>query len=176
MSDETFIASNGRTVVEELRCLKITHPNHYPHFIDLDITAALREYFQHKRDQELGRWRDPENPDVFVYPDPVWDDMNGRCVKVWDERTRENRFEWEKTTEYNTTARRYFEAHPEPKPWQNAEPGEVWVLEFTETPRYTSGEAWVADDEEFWQGAIYVRKCDPEIVAGRRVWPEGETK
>lgn len=29
---------------------------------------ALREFFEHERDEALGRWRWPENPDCVVYP------------------------------------------------------------------------------------------------------------
>ena len=167
---EKFTACNGGQVWIEHDLLTWDFEGHSAP--KNDVIQAFREFFRWERDQELGRWRDPENPDVLVYRDPAGDDRGGRCVEVWDERTRENRFEWEKTTKYNTTARRYFDAHPEPKPWEEAKDGEVWVLEFTETSRYTSGEAWVADDEEFWQGAIYVMKCYLEIVAGRRIWPE----
>ena len=175
---EKFTASNGWAVVEELRCLKIAHPNHYLRVIDLDVTAALREYFQHERDQELGRWRDPENPNMVVYQ--VLDNTN--LARVTDEITGIADI-WmrealtaplsEKASRWQETARRYFEAHPEPKPWENAEPGEVWLLTINGRPEEPTLRVGGRDfDFATKYGGIH--GGSESITAGRRIWPEQE--
>ena len=173
-----FTASNGWTIVEELRCLKIVHPNHYLRFIDLDIAAALREYFQHERDQELGRWRDPENPDRLVYP------IDGEAVRVTNETDGEAVLVTRKHLDRCLVAdafpcdlaRRYFDAHPEPKPkpWEDAEPGEVWALtrkgnEFAALVVHWGEGTLLFNWNEDWCSIN-----DPTIRAGRRIWPEQE--
>ena len=59
---------------------------------DIALTTAdfevLRAFFQAERDDALGRWRDPENPNVVVYPIPAMNDQGdgyGRAVWVLDE-------------------------------------------------------------------------------------------
>ena len=139
---------------------------------------AAREYFQAERDQELGRWRDPENPDYVVYPRPDQDDDDGRCVSLFDESSEESWMEWERTA-LPGPALRYFDAHPqpepEPKPWEDAQPGEFWILTVDEK----------TDPYKIWTDTQRVRRferverpyttiClnDPRITAGHRVWPE----
>lgn len=136
---------------------------------------ALREFFQHERDQELGRWRSAI--------DPGWTAVeNGRYVQFrhddgkrafslernapdfsgWSPALREIGHEW-------------FAAHPEPKPWHDAKPGEVWVLTTD-----TEGEdhAWMVDPDYgggrfvFIGGLSNVPLDHPDISAGRRIWPE----
>ena len=83
----------------------------------LETTEALRAFFQAERDEELGRWRDPENPDYVVYP------LADGTVMIFNEQSQYREF-WSRkgTREYELkggsadVARRYFAAHPEPKP------------------------------------------------------------
>ena len=83
----------------------------------LETTEALRAFFQAERDETLGRWRDPENPDYVVYP------LADGTVMIFNEQSRYREF-WSRkgTREYELkggsadVARRYFAAHPEPKP------------------------------------------------------------
>ena len=79
------------------------------------VTDALREYFQRERDTQLGRWRDPQNPDTVVYPRSEQDDHDGRCVWLFDEHSGEFWPEWEHTASPGP-ALRYFAAHPQPEP------------------------------------------------------------
>lgn len=60
-STDTFTASNGIRIPRDERGLPtLSIGNHTE-------TQALREFFQHERDEELGRVRWPENPDIVVY-------------------------------------------------------------------------------------------------------------
>ena len=171
-----FTASNGWTVAEELRCLKLARPNHFLRFISLDITEALREYFQHKRDQELGRWRDPENPDMVVYPDPrpdwvlVLDETSGDTDTVF-RQVRRGPYE---DDDFTVTADRYFDAHPEPepKPWENAKPGEVWALTVAGQDQvYRCGQNGLYG---LANGQPLRALTGMFVTGGRRIWPEQE--
>ena len=134
------------------------------------VTDALREYFQRERDTQLGRWRDPKNPDMVAYRTPEDDDGSGRCILLLDENTGGNHWEWEHTASPGP-ARRYFDAHPqpEPKPWLEAKPGEVWVL-----TRWGTAETFLVTGSEFITAdlAVIVDLDDDSITAGRRIWPE----
>ena len=146
---------------------------------DPDTTNALRAFFQAERDEQLGRWRDPENPDWVVYP--VGDDF--RHIRVLNERTlfrkawsrsEANRYAF--NDEAVGATRRYFDARP--KPWVDAKPGEVWALTYAGIEET----AWVADFT--WGAPPRFRQFknllnpiftnDKHITAGRRIWPEGE--
>ena len=150
-------------------------------FDDLTV-EALRKHFQQERDEEMGRWRDPEETDMVCYL------AKEDSVYVFNERTGNRAFYWLRDSllarlwlegaerdSYNT-ARRYFAAHPEPKPWHDAAPGEVWVITVDGT-RHVSQ---VLNTDKFlpnqhtsgWQPAAY-DVTDPLITNAYRVWPEG---
>ncbi len=142
---------------------------------------ALREYFQHERDRELGRWRDPVNRDLVVYRRPEEDDDDGRAVAVLDDSTGVAFTYWEKygldgqgVTRYEKgqeAAGRYFAAHPETKPWEEAEQGEIWELTDSEGRE----QLWVWDEIDGWR-SVHSDKVSHlvgrEATAGRRIWPE----
>ena len=148
---------------------------------DIELPTAdfktLREYFQAERDEQLGRWRDPENPDMVCYPvagdlDAVWVMYEGDGSRYHATRTRRERLHPHYVSE---AAGRYFQAHPEPKPWDTARPDDLWVL--------SDG-----DREEVFRcgehGLYQLKTGNPlgsllscshnKITAGRRIWPEGE--
>lgn len=138
---------------------------------------AFREYFQYLRDKELNRWRDPVNPDLVVYQLPENDNLDGRAVRVMDETTgheyvyvENNRSWWEDKAE-REAADRYFEAHPETKPWDEAEPGEVWELTDSEGRE----QLWVWDEIDGWR-SVHSDKVSHlvgrEATVGRRIWPQ----
>lgn len=114
---EMFTASNGLTLSiyeDGIIWEGGTKPKRY--------TDALREFFLHERDQELGRWRWPEDPDYVVYQ--ACDDR----VLVVDEETGNSKpFRRFRSvflnSGYNGAARAYFLAHPEPKPWMEVPEG-----------------------------------------------------
>ena len=92
---------------------------------------ALREFFRHERDEELGRWRDPMSPEVVVT------EIDHGRVHVYNEATRwysefdsagQDRVHLLTSGDYglNWPAIRYFTAHPVAKPLPS-EPRTAWV-------------------------------------------------
>ena len=122
-----FVASNGiRVYLDESRSVQWSGSVHGER--KDRITQAFREFFQHERDAELGRWRSKINPDVVVYTAKE-DDY--RQVEFVNERTREVTLfaRWEaELLGGDSVYAEFFAAHPEPKPWESAKPGEVWRL------------------------------------------------
>ena len=166
-----------------LMCISEEFSNHAPRetYLIQSQYEAARAFFQAEQDEQLGRWRDPENPDLVCYPD----EMSPNWVLVIQESTGDTdtvfRHTWGSTEddEFILVADRYFAAHPEPKPWEDAQPGEFWILTVDEK----------TDPYKIWTDTQRVRRferverpyttiClnDPRITAGHRVWPEGEDK
>ena len=141
---------------------------------DPDTTNALRAFFQAERDDALGRWRDTENPDMVVYRTPEDDDGCGRCILLLDENTGDNHWEWERIAT-SGPGLRYFAAHPqpEPKPWEEAEHEEIWVI----TANGDTGPALATTSHRRGTGLAFQTANGTlldatEITAGRRIWPE----
>lgn len=179
---ETFTASNGMRVWD--RDGTVLVQGVFPDALTippLDVDA-LREFFQHEKDEQLGRWRWPANPDYVVYPvgDGVVDVLRetsvsevtlgpGRQAGI----TRDDAAGWDRDHSKNfyRAAREYFEAHPEPKPWHDAKPGEVWVLNI-DHKNAANEVAWqVATSTEFSRLGLAINKRDERITAARRIWP-----
>lgn len=171
MSD--FIASNGIPVipdglggyqfVPELGQLGLLTG------ISADCAQALREFFQKENDDRLGRWRWPENPDYVVYPRSedvlVLFEMNGEGGVLYRRGDPVHDFEGQ-------AARAYFDAHPEPKPWDTAVPGEYWAFQFSNWDvevlcKRTDG-GWKHEGKKRRPLDRYFG----EPVSARRVWPE----
>ena len=112
------------------------------------VAKALREFFQRERDEELGRWRWPENPDYVVQPDA----NDPRLVTVMREsvarirKIRRNRdaVSSDFHERFGECAEAYFEAHPERKPWEDATYKDVWVWTTADNTQEALG--WVAGD------------------------------
>ena len=117
-------ASNGVTVyLDSNGNLKFQKSHAVDIYRELEAfwVQAAREFFQAERDEQLGRWRDPENPNVVVYSVPDQDGGYGQVVWVLDEaemvsRTVLDDRERIRPHYVSETARRYFQAHPEPEP------------------------------------------------------------
>ena len=96
-----------------------------------DEAEGVRNYFQQKRDRELGRWRDPKNPDMVCYPI-----ANKMLVdlRVLDERTGESYFYARNSVldqiscKSFETAVRYYASHPIKHSWEDAKVGEYWLV------------------------------------------------
>ena len=140
---------------------------------DQDTTNALREYFQAERDEELGRWRDPENPNIVVYPGSVsldWvivlDESTGRTDVVFKQPRKPP-----KDSAFTLVAERYFAAHqqPEPKPWEDAKPGEYWAVTVNGERKLVHG-----GPQGLYSGEDWRVIPNSDITAGHRIWPEGE--
>ena len=101
---------------------------------DPDTTNALRAFFQAERDEQLGWWRDPEEPDWIV----CLPENTSNTIALLNERTLNINIWRRKAAEasrghYSSVkvAQRYFAAHPdgEPhKPWHDAKAGEYWLV------------------------------------------------
>ena len=128
-----FEASNGHKVQCSENNLSIKSPDG-PIFICVPDDAniqALREFFLHERDVRLGRWRDPEDPSYVAYQDKK---QNPNKVRIFSEQRRRS-YTFDRNDRLNDstlpgarTALNYFKAHPEPKPWLDAQSGEVWSI------------------------------------------------
>lgn len=95
---------------------------------DDDFLQAMQEWMQHRRDIELGRWRDPAAPHRVVYPKGRPHPEYRRYVRVVDELTGLQR-EWTDNDAVECpTARAWFAAHPEQRPWEDAKAGSFWNL------------------------------------------------
>lgn len=74
------------------------------------------------------------------------------------------------------------EAHPEPKPWHLAKPGEIWRLTITDRWITSAGLIFhVIGDKHgrFARPQISGKQMEydltaPQITAGRRIWPEAD--
>ena len=146
------------------------------------VTDALREYFQRERDTQLGRWRDPQNPDIVCYPvvgdlDAVWVVYEGDGSRYHATRT-----DWERIRPHyvSETARRYFAAHPdeEPhKPWHDAKVGEYWLVTLegagpipTTVGNYDENLYFTVGDDDY-----YCPTNDHRIQNAVRLTPEGSS-
>ena len=162
-----------------LMCISEEFSNHAPRetYLIQSQYEAARAFFQAERDEQLGWWRDTENMDMVVYPRSEHDDHYGRCILLLNETTGETSYEWERFAT-SGPGLRYFEAHPKPKPWDTAQPDEVWALTINN------------DREEVFRcgerGLYSLKTGNPigsllscshnKITAGRRIWPEGGDK
>lgn len=135
------------------------------------VWEALREFFQHERDEELGRWRWPENPDYVVYPTTTRSlrvvRENGNGEAWWVDRGDD------RAHEHCHAARAYFEAHPERKPWEDANPGEVWEIEYANGSKEA---ALVTTENRFRlsNGVEVDGKFVARAISARRIYPEGD--
>lgn len=170
-----FVSSYGFHVREREHRLEVFRDGFVYTLCGSGVVESIEEYFQAKRDKELGRWRWPENPNYLVYPHEDGDfalvvsEVSGDSTGIYleaDRRTGSN---------FERAAVAYFAARPEPKPWHDAKPGEVWVLrvrdESEERP-YTVGDTGFNGEDirgEYW-GAIPLESH--VFTAGRRIWPE----
>lgn len=175
----SFLASNGYrviTVSEESRAtwLKVLNRNPDPdvnerHSLGKFSVEALREFFRAEEDERLGRWRWPENSEFAVYPSYLYkhpadaDEVN--VVNTSNGAShRVKRGDPPRLFGYFSEAgQAYFDAHPEPKPWHNAQPKEVWQFRTTDDRQYALG--WVALDGT-WdvidpRGALIPNTADP---------------
>lgn len=154
-------------------------------YLGFEEMVAWREFEQHRRDEELGRWRWPENPDYVVYPviQSAHEMAFGQnlSVMVFHEPTgvlkgycREEDQGGDLTREYPGAARAYFKAHPERKPWEDAKAGEVWVIEVEGTESYA-----VHVVAEFFGAVSFqtptgrkVNMTNSTFTGFRKIWPE----
>lgn len=178
-----FTASNGIPVrsCEGVHTIEVNGV-----FVRDDLAQALREFFQAERDAELGRWRWPENPEYVVYALPdggvdvlressVSDSLKGpgrlQGISRWDAGGRESAA----SSHFYAAAAAYFAAHPEPKPWHDAKPGEVWVLTTENVGDECAARVAEVNGQRVfeWVAGLHRKSVVAStITAGRRIWPE----
>jgi len=176
-----FTASNGIELTNlggtwgrtKILFVEDSHPSNpkksrETNFDDEDF-LALREFFLHERDTELGRWRWPEDRNYVVY----FRSHGERFVHVYHEpstglHTEYRDEENDTSLGYSDAAQAYFAAHPVSKPWHDAKPGEAWVIS------YGGEEHAVISDGAYFlrQGGSEQEITDSRITGGRRIWPE----
>jgi hypothetical protein len=164
MMNETFTASNGVEVVTangHLQC------DGWVAAVGSPAYEALTEFFLH----QAGLWVDPVTGSLVIRRKNA-DDSDGRAIAVimngvmhfvWDHC--DNRADLQEIKE------RYFEAHPERKPWHDAKPGEVWAF----TLRDAKNEIVAMIDPTIPGGSARTDYLhSPDIISGRRIWPESK--
>lgn len=136
--------------------------------------AGLREFFQHERDEALGRWRWPENPDYVVYPSSrareasVVAESVG-CWGQWSEKEARNEARRDKLA---AAAVAYFDARPETKPWQSAQDGELWYLDVEGIAANMLAVRNQVGEVEFVSLGRRMNAQYWAIKSGQRIWPD----
>lgn len=148
-------------------------------------TEAVREFFLHERDQELGRWRDPQEPDWVAYAGAegaeegliVARESTGESHRYFraDDDLEKQEHSWE--SPFARTARRFYRSHPVPKPWHDAEPGEVWELTYrSPSQREVANRVMTCVDDggniSFFNQYRLHTVHYTGIESARRIWPE----
>lgn len=177
----TFTASNGVeiTISDERDHVTMTIEDGVSAlWCDPSDIDALREFFQHEEDERLGRWRysDPiSQSDFLVYQRG---DVDGAVIRVVSERDG-SQVSFAATpgvlaleSGHRRAARAYFATHEPPKPWLDAKPGEVWLVEIESSGPYP---CIVTTDEDFDSGLFRLPLASKDITAAERIYPRGES-
>lgn len=174
---DTFTASNGVHISKQPpltdRGAWLMVDGHMTSPNDAD---AMREFFRAEEDERLARWRHADFQMFVAYSyNDNWINVVDEAVGTVREHRREEVDACRDTafpSQSERFARAYFDAHPEPKPWHNAKPGEVWALTWDgiEGVFLHAGGSW------YGQGDTRVVLDHPihdnNVTAGRRIWPE----
>lgn len=185
---EQFTASNGIRI----HVSPDTNAHHPLEVVGLGLLRssvdALREFFRAEEDERLGRWRWPGDHDITVRVAPKHAQRGREGGTVMIQRDSDGYVGYRDRTslpEITDTAgsfvragHAYFDAHPEPKPWHDAQPGELWALRFAgdddEKEYLTQFKgtffARISPDEDAWFDTAGLHA--KEITTGRRIWPE----
>lgn len=142
---------------------------------DSPVARALREFFQHERDEEQGVWRSSK--------DHTWTAVRRNNTIYFQNGDHERSF-WfivgnEATLkpwsgDLQAIAREYLQAHPERKPWHDAKPGEVWVLTIDGSEHVVCAVQQYEKDFNPISHPIYATFANgsERITDARKIWPE----
>lgn len=145
-------------------------------FTHSQVWQALREFFQHERDEELGRWRHPEDPRYVVYGgySPGEERRFARVVQeqmgivsiVYEGKDHQS--------EVHDIAVAYFEGHPERKPWLEADAGDIWVISAEGEEQFAvHAIAGLFGSVQFVTvGGKPVNMSNSTFTGFRKIWPE----
>ena len=174
MTDTRFTASNG-WYVEGGMLHRSDDRSFGP--IRGEAASASIEYGAHQaraeRDAVLGRWRSVEHPDFVAY-----DHGDGRIRFLRELDGVSYSFARDYMSirypaecaefPFLVVAREFFESHPEPKPWEQAEPGEVWSLRVGCNQVLVG--AVCVEKGKAWRNAKTGFGIDLDITHGDLVW------
>ena len=78
-----------------LMCISEEFSNHAPRetYLIQSQYEAARAFFQAERDEQLGRWRDPESPNIVVYALSMVDGED-RCIRLLNELSGATWLDW----------------------------------------------------------------------------------
>lgn len=161
-----------------------------------DEMQALREFFQAEADERAGRWRYLDEPQYVVYYDQMQDRVTVFNENLMDDEDGGCGISRGNTLDYPSVqhiAQAYFAAHPEPKPWHDAKPGEVWSITGPsidrEAPKSGGGgaialcfEDLTEPEPQLWfvypdgGASDNIEVTDKVITAGYRIHPPQEQK
>ena len=166
-----YAASNGYTLKASIGSILVhNRGEEVAHALGKFSIEALREFFQHERDEERGLWRSPS--------DPTWTAVRRNTTIYFQNEDHERSFHfvpkleasiqaW--SSDLQALAYEYIKAHPERKPWQDATAEDVWVI--TWGNQIMESAARLSREGLFLIiGGGIVRPED--IRTGRRIWPE----
>lgn len=182
---DKYTASNGARIERDEKGWIQVDGAGFFEYIDRRAVDALSEFFRAERDEELGRWRWPENPGYVVYPVgsgtvvTVTKESNGNSGQF----TRELLSGFGESLNtldagYSRAGRAYFDAHPERKPWEDAKPGEVWAITMddgVEHDVFIHEDRVIGGRDGISAGGAYFDIDDGAgMTAARRIWPESD--
>lgn len=133
----TFTASNGILIKDQEAGLTVVcSGGREDHVLTPSESNALREFFRAEEDERLGRWRWPEDPDYVVTTSDQfrageregWAIFTHEPTGLSCSAARSARGGLRVDQRFPEVADAFFAAHPEPKPWHKAEPGQVWLV------------------------------------------------
>lgn len=177
---EKFVSSNNTTIYRSSGSSIYWNSRHDKGSVANSEAKALREFFLHERDTELGRWRWPEKPEYVVYPQPGGAvnvlreslvDETGPGVEKGIGREKANGWRSEAAGNFFAAARAYFAAHPVPKPWHEAKPGEVWVITTSNVGDEVAVLVTGAGRFRYSDGVL-MSLTSEQITDARRIFPE----
>lgn len=137
---------------------------------------ARKEFYQHLRDKELGRWRSKIDSNWTA----VLDDSDGMIIFRHDGGVKMffvpsgtlNCDRWSESLK--EIANEYIQNHSPKKPWHAAKPGEVWVLTIDGIEHPWGVDSIIPERFVYAGGDSADIPFDyPDITDGHRIWPEG---
>jgi len=172
---KTFTASNGTRIRPNATVYDETAVDSegLTTFLTNHGTDALREFFLHEQDKELGRWRSQLHPEWTAVADlDVVHFRHDGGIRSFSVRLKSRDYSgW--TLELREVAQEYLADHPEPKPWHDKKPGEVWELTYLPLGEPKRTRPFTVDSFGGFRNTQGVRVgLSHEITAARRIWPE----
>ncbi|MDY0829084.1 hypothetical protein SK224_08075 [Microbacterium sp. BG28] len=168
-----FTASNGVTIDRDLEGDLAASSGQY---LGKDAEQAFRELFAAQHPNAHGLHRDSRFPEYIFIRQHRSDDGDGRAVGVIDLEQKEFFTAWENLNRdsrerWIIAGHAWLDANPDPAPWMDAKPGEVWRL--TTKSEQSNENAWRLESGAFMfdDGGFVLAD---EIVAGERIWPKAD--